>query len=619
MKQAVNLVVFLATLYIAAKLLMAKAQPRADLAQGEFDFAVLKEALSEQDADFNELIVECTPHCENDSALADMLSVLQKYQAVYDAYQNRPLAETDTSQAQYETYNKALLDYTKASSAAENNLRDISNIMKASSAAEGNLRDIRNIPNNVDEQLKSVVSTLGQDLAKIIKFFEHRNSDVLDSTLNDLSQDERESLIDDYRQAADNQLRQDKSRLISKVKLLRALLAVKKMTHSPVVAETTSANLDDNLIRLLSFIDVHNNDELLRNLDQAQLVMTIIGEIAPQMQISVPIQSEQKSIRINRLEQLSQMLLDTVKKSIKQSSQKTLGVSKGPNTPGTPEEQVRHAFDDFRQLYEQLYKKSESWRKTSDFAQIDGINDIFVEITSIQSALDTQVSENRTADPTGEYSTNMIKIICQSQDPVLNPILLTDVRDKNNKMHLSESETANNNLVNRYENNTENPIHVIHHRDSHFVAAAIYRDDDNKPHIIVHDPLGNPNDTTDRIANLLGGSPQPTIHQNGENDIHKQHNLQQDNINCGPLSIELISRLDEKTCARIAKRQKTVSSISTDIAKSEPYKSRSGEWSNVSRDAANLLRAEQFRSVVDYCKKLNDTLPLINDNDPPSP
>ena len=146
MKQAVNLVVFLATLYIAAKLLMAKAQPRADLAQGEFDFAVLKEALSEQDADFNELIVECTPHCENDSALADMLSVLQKYQAVYDAYQknllnsaemktkmdtHRPLAETDTSQAQYETYNKALLDYTKASSAAENNLRDISNIMKA--------------------------------------------------------------------------------------------------------------------------------------------------------------------------------------------------------------------------------------------------------------------------------------------------------------------------------------------------------------------------------------------------------------------------------------------------------------------------------------------------------
>ena len=129
--------------------------------------------------------------------------------------------------------------------------------------------------------------------------------------------------------------------------------------------------------------------------------------------------------------------------------------------------------------------------------------------------------------------------------------------------------------------------------------------------------MGNPKVTTDRIANLLGGSPQPTIHQNGENDIHNQHNLQQDGINCGPLSIELISRLDEKTCARIAKRQNG-QQYGTDIA-SAPYKSRSGEWSNVSREAANLLRAEQFRSVVDYCKKLNDTLPLINDNDPPSP
>jgi hypothetical protein len=618
MEQAVNLVAFLATLYIAAKFLMAKSQPRAELAQGEFDFTGLKEPRSVQDVDFNELIAECTPHCENDSAFAKPLSVLQKYQAAYDAYQNnllnseklktkmdthRSLTETDKSQLQYETYNQAQLDY-----------------VLASSAAEGNLLDIRNISKNIDEQLRSVVSTLGQDLAKIIKYFEHRKSDVLDSTLDDLSQQQRETLVNDYRQAADNQLQQDKSRLISEVKLLRALLAVKKMTHSPVVAETTSGNLDDNLIRLLSLIDVHNNDELIRNCDQAQkLVVMISDEVAPQKQISEPIQSEQKAIRINRLEQWSQILLDTLKKSIKQSSQKTLGVSKGPNTPGTPKEQVRQAFDDFRQLYEQLYKKSESWRKTSDFAQYVGINGIFHEITSIQSALDTQVSNNGAADPTGEYSTNMIKIICQSQEPVLNPILLTDVRDKNNKMHLSESEAADNNLVDRYENNTENPIHIIHHRDSHFVAAAIYRDDDNKPHIIVHDPLGNPNNTTVRIANLLGGSPQPTIHQNGENDIHNQHNLQQDRINCGPLSIELISRLDEKTCARIAKRQKTVSSISTDIAKSEPYVSRSGEWSNVSRDAANLLRAKQFRSVVDYCKKLNDTLPLMNDNNPPSP
>ena len=69
------------------------------------------------------------------------------------------------------------------------------------------------------------------------------------------------------------------------------------------------------------------------------------------------------------------------------------------------------AFDDLRQLYKELHKKSESWQNTSDYAQIDGINDIFAEITSIQSALDTQVSDNRTADPTGEYSTNMIKII----------------------------------------------------------------------------------------------------------------------------------------------------------------------------------------------------------------
>lgn len=617
MKQAVNLVVFLATLYIAAKFLMAKAQPRAELAQGEFDFTGSKEARSVQDVDFNELIAECTPHCENDSALAKPLSVLQKYQAACDAYQNnllnseklktkmdtyRSLAETDISQSQYETYNQAQLDY-----------------VLASSAAEGNLLDIRNIPKNIDEQLRSVVSTLGQDLAKIIKYFEHRKSDVLDSTLDDLSQQQRETLVNDYRQAADNQLQQDKSRLISKLKLLRALLAVKKMTHSPVVAETTSGNLDDNLIRLLSLIDVHNNDELLRNCDQAQkLVVMISDEVAPQKQISVPIQSEQKVIRINRLEQWSQILLDTLKKSIKQSSQKTLGTSNRSNTSGTPKEQVLVAFDDLRQLYKELSKKSQSWKNT-EFSQYVGIHEFFDQVTSIQSALDTQVSNNRTADPTGEYSTNMIKIICQSQDPVLNPILLTDVSDENNKMHLSESETADNNLVNRYENNTENPIHVIHHRDHHFVAAAIYRDDDNKPHIIVHDPLGNPKVTTDRIANLLGGSPQPTIHQNGENDIHNQHNLQQDGINCGPLSIELISRLDEKTCARIANRQKTVSSISTDIAKSEPYKSRSGEWSNVSREAANLLRAEQFRSVVDYCKKLNDTLPLINDNDPPSP
>ena len=42
MKQAVNLVIFLATLYIAAKFLMAKAQPRVELAQGEFDYTGLK-------------------------------------------------------------------------------------------------------------------------------------------------------------------------------------------------------------------------------------------------------------------------------------------------------------------------------------------------------------------------------------------------------------------------------------------------------------------------------------------------------------------------------------------------------------------------------------------------
>ena len=91
MEQAVNLVAFLATLYIAAKFLMAKSQPRAELAQGEFDFTGLKEPRSVQDVDFNELIAECTPHCENDSAFAKPLSVLQKYQAAYDAYQNNLL------------------------------------------------------------------------------------------------------------------------------------------------------------------------------------------------------------------------------------------------------------------------------------------------------------------------------------------------------------------------------------------------------------------------------------------------------------------------------------------------------------------------------------------------
>ena len=78
------------------------------------------------------------------------------------------------------------------------------------------------------------------------------------------------------------------------------------------------------MVRLLSLIDVHNNDELLKY-DQAQeLVMMISDEVAQQMQISVPIQSEQKDIRINRLEQWSQILADTLK-SIKQSSQKHWG------------------------------------------------------------------------------------------------------------------------------------------------------------------------------------------------------------------------------------------------------------------------------------------------------
>ena len=606
MKQAVNWVVFLATLYIAAKFLMAKAQPRAELAQGEFDFTGLKESLSVQNADFNELIVECAPQCEYDSVLAKPLSVLQKYQAAYDAYQNnllncekyktemdkyRSLAETDISHAQYENYNQAQLDY-----------------VLASSAAEKNLRDIRNIPKNINivGQLQSVIPTLRQDLAKIKKFYESIKPDVLDSTLDDLSQRDRSILEADYRQASDNQLQELKIRLISKVKLLRALLTVDKMTHSLVDAETTSSDLDDNLIRLLSLIDVHNNKELPRNLNQAEeLVLTI--------------QPEQKSIRSNRLEEWPQILADTLNKSIEQWSRKTSGVSKGLNTPGTPKQEVLVAFDDLRQHYQELHEKSQSWKST-EYSQYDGINDIFDKVASIQSALDTQVSNNGAADPTGEYSTNMIDLICQSKNPVLKPILLTDVRDKNNKLHLSESETADSNIVNRYENSTENPIHVIHHRDNnHFVAAAIYRDDDNKTHIIVHDPLGNPNNTTVRIANLLGDSAQPTIHQNGKNDIHNQHNLQQDHINCGPLSIELISRLDEKTCARIAKRQKTVSSISTDIAESAPYKSRSGEWSQVSKDAANLLRAEQFRSVVDHCKKLNDNLPLMNNTDSPSP
>lgn len=618
MRQAVNVVVFLATLYVAAKLLVSKAQSHAEHALSESNISDSQHKPSRQDVDLQALFAAGTPFCKTNPVLAHQLSVLKKYQNADNKYQKnqskselhkteiakyRSLSNTDMRDSQFERYNQAQVDYAVALSAAEDNSRDISAIRQ-------------------DINLEVLIPTMLEDLSGISKFHELAKPISLDSQLDDLSDQDRLNIVDDYQRLtaeAISQLELHENRLIFTVKLLRALLAIKTTADPMRNMQSYHATLDANLTRLSSLIDIQNSDELGKNLQQARsLVEAIRFEDASPKKTSVSNKPTKKSQRTDYLKDLYHKILRPSKKS------------------PTPTQSVRAAYGDLQQHFDELIKYADSCRSIPDYAEIDGLNYLLDQVTPIQLSLLTQVSENKTSssrsrsptanaytaiseygdlfsdDPTGEYSVAMIQSICRSSSstPVLDPIVLVSP-DSDNALRSGASVDSELNLLTRYENEVENPIHVIHHRSGHFVAAAIYRDDQNTPHIIVHDPLGKPQATVDRLVDLLGRSPQPIIHQNGVNDIPGRGDLQQDGINCGPISIEVISHLDKKTCAQIANKQKTVSSISVDLANGPLYTGRSGQWSQVSVDAANLLRAQQFRSVAAHCQSLSHDLSAI--------
>ena len=290
---------------------------------------------------------------------------------------------------------------------------------------------------------------------------------------------------------------------------------------------------------------------------------------------------------------------------------------------------VNRAFQEFKNGYQHLATvfDSKDVDDTQDYNKImsDSVN--LLRLATEESAA-------------SYYSVNTIQAILQSgyRDPSKQPIPITSLIGTNDHNVLSardndqpQSLFANNQkyaekeLQNRVFGHSghapENPVRFLHRNGAHFIGGAVFKQH-GVYHVIVFDSLGYPNRTSEYVRGILksrSANAPIQVHQNkgrelsegqGQFRIFNQKNtpcsLQRDGVNCGPWSVEVISRLDHDRCQAIVSKPKdAMATLARDIAGNHAQQWTLGHSSK----RANESRISQYKALSASCQ---EKIGLIN-------
>ncbi|MBR87352.1 MAG: hypothetical protein CMK38_00245 [Porticoccaceae bacterium] len=290
---------------------------------------------------------------------------------------------------------------------------------------------------------------------------------------------------------------------------------------------------------------------------------------------------------------------------------------------------VNRAFQEFKKGYQQLATVFNS----KDVGDTQDYNKIMSDSVNL-----LRLATEEPAD--SYYSVNTIQAILQAGygDPSKQPIPITSLIGSNNdkktpilsndqpqSLFANNQQYAEKELQNRVFGHSghapENPVRFLHRNGAHFIGGAVFKQH-GVYHVIVFDSLGDPNRTSECVRSILksrSANAPIQVHQNkgrelsegqGQYRIFNKKNmpcsLQRDGVNCGPWSVEVISRLDHDRCQAIVSKPKdAMATLARDIAGNHAQ-----QWTiEQSLQRANESRISQYKSLSACCQEKMD---LIN-------
>jgi hypothetical protein len=295
---------------------------------------------------------------------------------------------------------------------------------------------------------------------------------------------------------------------------------------------------------------------------------------------------------------------------------------------------VNRAFQEFKDGYQQLATVFES----KDVDDTQDYNKIMSDSVNLLRLATVEPADSL-------YSVNTIQAILQAGygDPSKQSIPITSLigtntgnktpilsNDQPQSLFAINQQYAEKELQNRVFGHSghapENPVRFLHRNGAHFIGGAVFKQH-GVYHVIVFDSTALPNNTAEYVGEIIKSrSPRAKIqvHQNtgrelsqgqGQSPIFNQESmpcaLQRDGINCGPWSVEVISRLDYERCQAIASKPKeAMTALARDIAGDHAQ-----QWTfERSTKRANESRISQYKSLSACCQEKMDLINALGTN-----
>ena len=464
------------------------------------------------------------------------------------------------------------------------------------------------------------------------------------NALHDATAQEQQTLanaIDDYTEdLAKN--------TILNLRLLISLIP----TVSSVVAMVTSderydAITESNLIALNSLVNVVAPQQFIDNLTgfkqgvhalQANILPSSLSEVdlvhakeskhEPSANVSTVGPKDAKKRQLSNLTDSVGLKKSTSPSKRLSTDQIQLG-GEASSADLLTAQNVNRAFQEFKNDYQQLATVfgSKDVDDTQDYNKImsDSVNLL-------------RLATEEPAD--SYYSVNTIQAILQAGygDPNKQPIPITTLIGTNNgnktpilsndqpqSLFANNQQYAEKELQNRVFGHSghapENPVRFLHRNGAHFIGGAVFKQH-GVYHVIVFDSTSTPNNTSEYVREIIKSrSPRAKIqvHQNTGRELSQGQGqfrifnhasmpcaLQRDGVNCGPWSVEVISRLDHDRCqAIVSKPKEAMIALARDIAGNHAQ-----QWTiEQSVQRANESRISQYKSLSACCQEKMD---LIN-------